>query len=137
VTLKRKVTGGLLSLLIIFLIALMIDAIAIPIISLRRMADFSDLWNTSDTLMHYVRERQEWPGSFEDLNGTFPKFRPGFKSKDLDFLKEKIEVNFDVDLSQKPQSNDWYVRLKSGRMLPEQKEANDRIRSVVSELSIK
>ncbi|QDV50135.1 hypothetical protein [Gimesia fumaroli] len=113
--------------LILFLVALISSLILLVVIlqnSFRAMREFSDLWNTSDTLMHYVRQQKKWPEEFENLNETFPVYRPGFNAEDMVSLKEQVEVNFDIDFSQPARSDEWFVRLKSGRMPLEQKNAN-------------
>ena len=123
--------------LILFLVALISSLILLVVIiqnSFRAMQDFSDLWNTSDTLMHYVSQQKKWPEEFEDLNETFPEYRPWFNAEDRVSLKAQIEVNYDIDFSQPAKPDEWFVRLKSGRIPLEQKTANNRIRDVVSKL---
>ena len=130
-TLRSKVIIGVLTLFLVALVSSLILLVVILQNAFSTMREFSDLWNTSDTLMHYVSQQKKWPETFEDLNETFPVFRPGFNADDMVLLKERVEVNFEIDFSQPPQPDEWFVRLKSDRIPLEQKTANDRIRAVV------
>lgn len=134
---RMQVVKGALILFLVTLVSSLILLVVIVQNSFHAMREFSDLWNTSDTLEHYVIQQKKWPEKFEDLNETFPAFRPRYDAEDLALLKEQVEVNFSIDFSQPVQPDEWFVHLKSNRMPLEEKRANDRIRGVVSRLYAK
>ena len=50
--------------------------------------------------------------------------------------EERVEVNFRVDTDCAAHGRDWYVRLKSGRMVVEQDAANGRLRDLITRLAL-
>ena len=85
-------------------------------------------WNTTDALSVYVRTESKWPAKWEDLATPLELVDPSYKGGDISFAKEHVDVNFDIDLSELPNGHEWYVRVKSGHIEPEQHNANQRIR---------
>tara|TARA_R110002072_G_scaffold301107_2_gene479946 strand:- start:341 stop:721 length:381 start_codon:yes stop_codon:yes gene_type:complete len=100
------------------------------------MTGFSALWNTTDSINYYIRKNKKWPNSFESLSEAYSIHTHPFKSEDLLFFQNNVDINFHVDLSNKPESDVWYVRLKNGGLPQEEKNANDRIRSTIINLRL-
>ena len=102
--------------------------------ALNGMREFSVLWNTTDSIIYYIKKNNEWPDSFESLSEAYSIHAHPFKNEDLLFFQKNVDINFQIDLGEIPDSADWYVRLKNGRLLQEEKDANDRIRSTIIDL---
>ena len=94
--------------------------------------DFSALWNTTDAIEHYIEEHQQWPSNWQSLQ---PSVAATNGPNDISFLRQRIEVNFQVGQTRAPLNGDWYVRVKSGRISKEQSTANDRLGRNVRVLS--
>lgn len=100
----------------------------------RTLSNFSALWNTTDALLHYVQKNREWPSDWESLSESLEHVDPQYSSGNYSFLKERVEVNFNVDIDQLDRSSRSYVRLKNNCMPPEQERANRRIHRTLIEL---
>lgn len=93
----------------------------------RTMSDFAALWNSTDALTHYVKTKSEWPSDWDELSLAFADL-----SFDRKLAEELVEVNFEVELGSPLREDEWFVRLKSGGMQPEQESANQRLRKFIS-----
>lgn len=89
------------------------------------MGDFSALWNTTDGIQHHISEFHQWPRDWESLR---PSVRAVDGSAEISYLRERIEVNFEVDRTTSSLNDAWYVRVKSGRLPNEQATANQQLR---------
>ena len=99
------------------------------------LADFSALWNTTDALEHHIVTNKEWPGDWDALGPSLAYVDPRYRGGDFSSAQERVEVNFRVDPDIAAFGRDWYVRLKSGRMDPEQDAANKRLRDLITRLA--
>jgi hypothetical protein len=95
------------------------------------MSDFSAIWNTADALQRYVWKSGQWPKDWNSLKPSLAYVEPHYSDGNITQLQERVEVNFDINMESSPQNSKWYVRLKSGRMRPEQDAADERIRNVI------
>lgn len=134
-SLRKKVINSLLVLFFVFLIFIAVSAVVVPYITFRNMDDFYALWETTDAIMHYLGEHRKWPESFDSLEDSF--LAMNVDRDRVDNLRERVDIEFQVDVDQEPQSDDWYVQLKSGRMGPEEEKANRRLRNSVRNLRSK
>lgn len=121
---------------IILLVAVVVLGITfVPPYILRTMSDFAALWNTTDALQHHVATTKQWPHDWDALSPSFAFVDPAYSDRDISFAKDRVEVNFDVEIGSPPSAGDWCVRLKSDRMKPEQESANKRLRDLIERTS--
>jgi hypothetical protein len=92
-----------------------------------RLSDFEVLCNTEDAIRAYVQKNHKWPPDWESLRSSLAEV-----GGDLSFARERVEVNFAVDLKSERHDDDWYVRLKAGNIPGEEQNANDRLRKSVA-----
>jgi len=92
------------------------------------MSDFAALWNTTDALQHYVATTKQWPRDWDALSASLASVDPAYSDGDISFAKDRVEINFGVEIGSPPRASGWCVRLKSGRMKPEQEDANKGLR---------
>lgn len=92
----------------------------------RIMSDFAALWNSTDALTHYVQTKNEWPRDWNQLALAFVDL-----SYDRTFAEDLVEINFDFELESRLHEVEWFVRLKSGEMKPEEESANLRLRKFI------
>ena len=98
--------------------------------------DFAALWNVTDALQMHVSSTKEWPRQWDCLIPSLRLVEPRYADGDISLLRQRVDVNFAVDVCLTIQADDWYVRLRSERMEAEQQIANDRLRSLVVEIGI-
>lgn len=89
----------------------------------RIMGDFAALWNTTDALSAHIHTDRKWPADWKELDRALK-----YVNADPALAVELVDINFEVDIDSPQPDEQWYVRLKSGRMEPEQASANQRIR---------
>jgi hypothetical protein len=99
------------------------------------MSDFSTLWTTADALQHHVLKNGQWPQDWNTLKPSLAYIDPRYSDGDISFLEERVEVNFGINMESSLQDGEWYVRLKSGRMEPEEDAADERIRNVIAKMT--
>lgn len=102
----------------------------------RTAADFSALWESTDSISHYVRQHKKWPDSFDQLNCSLANIIPDFNRERFLSIKKRIDINFKINLSENSPPDPWFVRLKSKHLGPEEKKANDRLRSLANEFRL-
>jgi len=81
-----------------------------------RMSDFAALWNTTDALQHYVATTKQWPRDWDALSASLASVDPAYSDGDISFAKDRVEINFGVEIGSPPRASGWCVRLKSGRV---------------------
>lgn len=93
------------------------------------------IWQTHDMLAKYMTEHDgQWPRSWDDLQETFVLTNYGYGAPSLDWLRDRIEVdfNFDPDSVTSPElANDsafQVLRLPDAVEDRETREANRRLR---------
>lgn len=131
---KRKLLWAILIMVTISFLSVIIFLGNTYYNALNGMSEFSALWNTTDSIIYYIRKNNKWPDSYESLSEAYSIHAHPFKNEDLLFFQKNVDINFHIDLGEIPDSADWYVRLKNGRLLQEEKDANDRIRSTIIDL---
>ena len=99
------------------------------------LADVSALWNTTDALQHHIVTKKKWPGNWDELRPSLAYVDPGYRSGDFSIAETRVEINFRVDINSAAPGRGWYVRLKSGRMVPEQDAANRRLCDLITHLA--
>src|SRR5262245_33067536 len=109
---RRLVIGILAVLAIALVMAGVYVAWIFEVVVPRTMSDFAALWNTADALSVHIRSNGTWPTNWKELD---PGLR--FVNADPSFSEELVVINFDVDIDSPQSGEQWYVRLKSGRML--------------------
>lgn len=126
--LRRKATIVLIALCsvpLLWTVASFIWAITVEVP--RIMGDSSALWNVTDALTLHIRTDEKWPDDWSQLSSTLAFVNPSYESDGLSFAQDRVAINFDVDIDAPQGENESYVRLKSGRMQPEEERANKRI----------
>jgi hypothetical protein len=130
---RRRIAIALVTLLVAGLLAVPIYIGWVYTVEVPRiMGDFSALWNTADALRADILWGSDWPADWKELDRGLK-----FVNADPSFAEELVVINFDVDIHSPQPGKQWYVRLKSGRMLPEQERANKRIRQCIEFLQKK
>ena len=128
---KRIILRAILIMVTISFLIVILFSVNTYYNALNGMREFSALWNTTDSIIYYIKKNNEWPDSFESLSEAYSIHAHPFKNEDLLFFQKNVDINFQIDLGEIPDSADWYVRLKNGRLLQEEKDANDRIRTIM------
>ncbi len=98
--------------------------------------DFAALWNVTDALQIYVLSTQEWPKEWDCLIPSLQLVEPRYADDGISFLRQRVDVNFAVDMCSTIQDDVWYVRLRTDRMEGEEQIANDRLRSMIARIRI-
>ncbi|MGE3182144.1 MAG: hypothetical protein AB7N71_10970 [Phycisphaerae bacterium] len=73
---------------------------------------------SADALRHYVKQKHEWPRDWESLSPSFRVVDPTERLGSVSELKDRVDINFGVDLNKLPQSEDWYIRWKAPQTSP-------------------
>ena len=96
---------------------------------------FAVTWQTHDMLAKYITEHNgQWPRSWDDLQESFVSTNYGYGAPSLDWLRDRIEVDFDFDpdsVASTEQANDnafQVLRLPNAVEDRETREANRRLR---------
>ena len=133
----RKKFGGIVAVLAVLGVTATVSlCIVVPQQIAATMSDFSALWNTADALQHHVWTSGQWPHDWNSLKPSLVYVDRGYSDGNISRLEDRVEVNFGINLESLPQqSGEWYVRLKSGRMAPEQDAANGRIRNIIAKMT--
>ena len=132
----RKTAQFFLAVTVASLVALVrLGTVFVPAHRSETMSDFAALWNTTDALQLYVATRKQWPRDWHALSSSFAHIDRAYSSGDVSLARERVQVNFTVEIGSPPRANEWYVQLTSGRMEPEQANANTRLRAVVKRAS--
>jgi hypothetical protein len=130
---RRQIAIAFVTLLVAALLAVPIYVGWIYTVEVPRiMGDFAALWNTADALRAHILSGSNWPTDWKELDRGLR-----FVNADPSLAEELVVINFDVDIEAPQSDEQWYVRLKSGRMLPEQDSANNRIRQCIEFLQKK
>lgn len=130
---RRRIAIVLVTLLVAALLAVPIYIGWVYTVEVPRiMGDFAALWNTADALSIHILSGSDWPADWKELDR-------GLKlvNAEPSYAEELAVINFDVDIHSPQSDEQWYVRLKSGRMLPEQESANKRIRQCIESIQKK
>jgi hypothetical protein len=117
-------------------IALIVQAIAIVLYwqfrqTQKRREDFTLLQLTA-AIHHYVDRYDQWPRNWDSLRSNFVS---DDSSREFALARYRFDVNFLVDCTRPPSTDDWYIHLKTGDMPNEFREANDELRSLVTRLN--
>lgn len=133
----RKCALSVVAVAVIIVLAFVLYvSVILPSLYSRTMSDFAALWNTTDALQHHVLTNKQWPRDWEALTPSLAYVdAKNYSSGDISFLKDRVEINFDLDLNSPRGRSDWYVRLKSGGIQPEQENANQRLGDVIGRVN--
>ena len=136
----KRGTGNHVILLVFALFFLGAVSVTLAVVWFRdrvseNLADFSALWNTTDALQRHIVTKKKWPGNWDELRPSLAYVDPGYRGGDFSIAETRVEINFRVDTNSAAHGRDWYVRLKSGRMVPEQDAANRRLYDLITHLA--
>ncbi len=92
-----------------------------------RLRDFEALWNTTDAIFDHIATTRRWPQDWESLAPSLSHVR-----SDVAFARSRVDVNFNIDFNRDDEPERWYVRVKSGSIPNEEREANKRLAGSVS-----
>jgi hypothetical protein len=92
-----------------------------------RQRDFSALWNTTDAIFDHIATTRRWPRDWESLAPSLSHVR-----SDVAFARSRVDVNFNIDFNRDDEPDRWYVRVKSGSIPNEEREAKKRLADSVS-----
>jgi hypothetical protein len=92
-----------------------------------RMDEFSAIWNTTDAIHVYVYDKHKWPRDWESLTSSL-----AYVGGDMPNARARVDVNFKVDFKGDRQADGWYVRVKSGDIPGEERDANVRLRALAA-----
>ena len=96
----------------------------------RHMDEFSVLWETHDLVNSHVLSHGQLPNSWSDLSEYFDEVNRGYGSPDIEYLQERIDINFDND-----DDLTWVVRVRSGSLKLEEQAANGRLHELIDIVS--
>jgi len=125
------------------IVALMIASVSYAIhaynSAFRSLEEFSAIWLTHDMLANYMGETDgEWPDNWGDLEPAFVSInRQAYGVPDLDWVRDRISIDFGVDLAKIAASRDGRddqlhaVRMTSGVENGETRSANARLMSAI------
>ena len=92
-----------------------------------RLNDFEALCDAEDSIRAYIDKSHKWPRDWESLTPALAS-----RGSDVTYARDRVDVNFAIDLKSEPRADEWYLRVKSGVIPGEERNANDRLRNTVS-----
>ena len=105
--------------------------------SFERLESFNALWQVHDMITSFAIANDRWPRCWNEMEGKFEEVnRGGYGVPDIVWLRDRIEVNFDVDLQNGPFTEDaWFVRARRHNLVGEEDAANQRLRRMANRMS--
>lgn len=125
--------------LLILFVALIAAVVGFSAIGRQRVFEYHErfavTWQTHDMLAKYVTDHNgQWPRNWDDLQESFESTNLGYGAPSLDWLRDRIEIDFDFDsdsfASTDQASDDSFqvLRLPDAVEDRETREANRRLR---------